>query len=430
MNKQWFKEIQELVAAGILTEETAQNIVSYYQLKKENEPNRFTIVLAILGALLVGSGIILIIAHNWDDLSRLIKTIVAFLPLVLGQSLCLYTLLKQKQNAAWRECSSVLLFFAIGGCISIISQVYNISGSLTGFLLTWILLALPLVYLLSSSTVALLCIAGITWYAIELGNFDRVIGIPYMYVVTMALVAPHYYYLYKTRPASNYISLLNWMLCLSLTITLRSFITNPIGYEWVLLLYLVLFCIFYYVGRFSFFEERNRMANSFRLLGVSGTLFILFLSSFNLTWKQFDIDEQSNIFFILIPFICIVCYLVWNDFRRRHIKMQEPTGFSFIIFILAIHSAYFSVSLSVFVVNAWLILIAIYYMRKGSKEDHLGVLNFGLSIMAILAICRFFDSSIDFIWRGMFFIITGLGFFLANYFLLRKRRQRHKLINT
>jgi hypothetical protein len=76
--------------------------------------------------------------------------------------------------------------------------------------------------------------------------------------------------------------------------------------------------------------------------------------------------------------------------------------------------------------NAWLLLLAIFYIRKGSREDHFGILNSGLVILAILVVCRFFDSTIPFVWRGIFFVVTGIAFFLANYLLLKKRKQLTK----
>jgi hypothetical protein len=55
--------------------------------------------------------------------------------------------------------------------------------------------------------------------------------------------------------------------------------------------------------------------------------------------------------------------------------------------------------------------------------NHLGILNFGLLIVLVLALCRFFDDRIPFVWRGFFFLATGISFFAANYFLLKKRKK-------
>ena len=136
-------------------------------IKTEIHPNRLFIVFGIFGAILVGLGIILLVAHNWDDLSRTTKSFFAFLPLVVGQILCGFVLIKKTDSVAWRESATAFLFFSVGACISLITQIYNIPGNLSSFLLTWMLLCLPLVYLMRSSITSLLYLTGITYYAVE-----------------------------------------------------------------------------------------------------------------------------------------------------------------------------------------------------------------------------------------------------------------------
>ena len=144
------KDLQNLVEADIITEDIADDIRKFYQNKSSPPSNRLFIVFGILGAILVGLGIILIIAHNWNELSRFTKTCFAFLPLLIGQILCGYTLLKKRDSIAWREGSSVFLFFSVGASISLVSQIYNIPGDLSSFLLTWMLVCLPIVYIMRS----------------------------------------------------------------------------------------------------------------------------------------------------------------------------------------------------------------------------------------------------------------------------------------
>lgn len=429
MNKQLIKDIPELVNAGIISQETGLKIIQYYELKKQSAPNNLVILLGILGALLVGSGIVLIVAHNWDELSRSLKTMLAFLPLVAGQIICAYTLVKQKESRVWKECSSVLLFFAIGVSISLISQIYQISGSLSGFLLTWILLSLPLVYLLSSSTVAFLCLGGITWYACELGYFERPGKIPFMYAIVLLLLIPYYRNLFKEKPGSNTLNLLNWFIAISVTISLGSFTAKQDSlYEWLFLLYCILFCISYFIGRSPYFKEKSVMANPFISIGIPGMLVILLTWSFDFLWKELDKPLKVAPFSDPLPYMIITgllaaMYLAWKNLQQQRGKPFEPTGLSFLVFLLLLIGIRGSPLIATFIINGWIFFIAIYFIMKGSRENHLGILNFGLIILASLALCRFFDDNIPFIWRGLFFVATGAGFFIANYLILRKRKQ-------
>ncbi|MBC7747546.1 MAG: DUF2157 domain-containing protein [Methylotenera sp.] len=93
---------------------------------------------------------------------------MSFLPLLVGQLLCGYSILKKSESTVWKETSSVFLFFAIGANISLVAQVCNIPGDLDFFIITWMLLSLPVVYLLQSSVFSLLYIAGITYYGCNL----------------------------------------------------------------------------------------------------------------------------------------------------------------------------------------------------------------------------------------------------------------------
>ena len=59
---------------------TGDKISNYYKKQPEN-PNRLLLAFGILAAILIGLGIILIMAHNWENLSVQAKTGAAFLPL-------------------------------------------------------------------------------------------------------------------------------------------------------------------------------------------------------------------------------------------------------------------------------------------------------------------------------------------------------------
>src|SRR5690554_5546108 len=157
------KDIPELLKAGIISPETAEKIKQFYNSKESSSANRLLLVFGILGALLVGLGIILVIAHNWDELTRTTKSIFAFLPLLTAQIACAFVLGKKYDNVVWRESATTFLVLALGACISLISQIYHIPGNLSSFLLVWMLLVLPLLYVMQSATAALLYIVGITY---------------------------------------------------------------------------------------------------------------------------------------------------------------------------------------------------------------------------------------------------------------------------
>ncbi|MEO0876855.1 MAG: hypothetical protein AAFY48_19830, partial [Bacteroidota bacterium] len=74
--------------------------------------------------------------------------------------------------------------------------------------------------------------------------------------------------------------------------------------------------------------------------------------------------------------------------------------------------------------NLLLLGIGIYHILLGTKRDHLGIVNFGLLIVTLQIVCRFFDTDLSFAVRGLLFLLLGAGFFAANSYLIRQRKQR------
>ena len=158
------KDISKLLSQGVIDQDTAQKLEAYYKSQKDKSTNRLFIVFGILGGLLVGLGIILIFAHNWDNLSRAVKTFLAILPLLIGQLFCIYVILKKNGSITWNDGTSTFLIIAVGSSIALISQIYNLPGDISSFMLTWLCLSLPLVYIMRSSVASLLYLAGLTYY--------------------------------------------------------------------------------------------------------------------------------------------------------------------------------------------------------------------------------------------------------------------------
>src|SRR5437764_15264798 len=88
----WLRsQLPELVASGVISSENARAIDGYYE-RDQPRVNFAFVILAALGSALVAAGIILLIVHNWDDLSRATRTGIEFLPLLIAHALVVFTL--------------------------------------------------------------------------------------------------------------------------------------------------------------------------------------------------------------------------------------------------------------------------------------------------------------------------------------------------
>jgi uncharacterized membrane protein len=420
-------ELPELVKANIISPETADKIREYYQAKSKGSENRLFVAFGILGALLIGLGLILIIAHNWDELSRSVKTVFGFLPLIIGQLACGFVLLKKPDNQTWKETASAFLFLAVGATISLVSQIYNIPGNLSQFLLTWMLLCLPLIYIMRSGMASLLYIGGITWFAAEAGYWSYPYRENYYYWPLLFLGLPFYYFYQLKKPESNFTIFHHWFIPLSLSVAL-----GTVAYgtdELLFVAYCSLFGFFYILGNTAIMQAGKQRTNGYRTIGLLGTIGLLLFLSFRQVWTGIAKPEILRLQTLASPeFLAALVISVLAGFL--FFRKQKPLGFknlelleiTFLIFIVIFKLSFVSTIVAVILVNLLVLFIGIVTIYKGTKLNHLGILNSGLLIISALVVCRFFDTDLTFVVRGLLFIGVGAAFFMANYRMLKKRK--------
>ena len=426
MNSKLLKELPHLVDAKIITPEVATNIEAYYQSKASPSSNKLFTVFGVLGSLLLGLGVILILAHNWDHFNRMTKTIFAFFPLVIGQVFVAFSIIKRKSNA-WRESSGTFLFFAIGSSIALVSQIYNIPGNLSTYVLTWIILSLPLIYLLKSNTIALLNIVFVTFYAIEIGyaGYFSMNQTPWMYLVIMLAILPHYLMLLKMHKAANITSIFNWVFPLSLTIVVGAFVKDisELGF----LMYVLLFSLFYNLGKLPIFQSQKLRRNGFLIFGSLGIVLMLLTMSFDSFWyvDHFFFGAQESLVSVVL-FMANVFVLLYAHFKKR---LRHFNLFQY-IFVFCALLYVFGLNVPVIgtiAINCIVFALGITTIKIGADQFHFGILNYGLIIITALVTCRFFDTNMSFELRGLLFVLVGLGFFFTNYIMLKRQKSRVEL---
>ncbi|GFZ93012.1 hypothetical protein GCM10011531_26260 [Aquaticitalea lipolytica] len=424
MNLKLIKELPELIENKVISKEVALSIEQYYHSKQNNSPNKLFMVFGVLGSILVGLGIILILAHNWDDFTRSTKTIFAFLPLLIGQFFVGFSILKKK-SATWKEASGTFLFFAVGASISLVAQIYNIPGNMSSFLLTWILLCLPLIYLLKSNSIMILHLVFITWYACSYGySFMNYGNSPWLYLALLALSLPHYWQLLKHKLDANITSIINWLVPLSLIITLGTFVEHEeaLGF----LLYLLLFSLFYNIGKIPYFENQKLRRNGFLITGSLGIVTILLIASFRWLWKdiiRIDSFQVQELYMSAILFLMSILTLVYLYLKHK-VKSFNIFQFVFVIFTVLFFIGINNEIVPAILVNMLIFALGVVTVKIGADKFHFGVLNYGLLIIAALVTCRFFDTDMSFVLRGLLFVGVGVGFFLTNYYMLKKQKSK------
>jgi len=424
MRKRQNINLDDLVEAGIIDEKTATAIFAYQSKKVAAAPNRLGIALSILGATLIGLGIMLIIAHNWDNFSRPFKTLLAFLPMIIGQLACGYTLYRKKESRAWRESAATFLFFAVGACIGMVSQIYNLEGELGSFLLTWMLLVFPLIYLMKSSVVSLLYLGGITWYATNCGYANN--HEPYLYWGLLAMAMPHYYWLYQHQSNGNAFNYHSWTIALAVLITLGLWAKDATIFMWIA--YVSLLGIYFLIGSLPFFHQKRSINNPFLLIGLFGTIGLFLTFTFFFFWEEI-VQEKMYLnrlyayqeFWVAILLTLLGIYLFLKQKPAERFRVLSPIPFGFMFFLVIFLFGYNLPIIGMILSNLFILSIGIFYIYQGNELNSLGSLNLGMLTLTALIICRFFDLELSFVTRGILFVLVGIGFFIMNYQLIKRR---------
>lgn len=426
MSDKILKVLPELIDAGVISDETAQRIRVHFLSRKKSSGNIIITVFSIMGALLVGLGIILIIAHNWDNIPKPVKVSMAFAPLLIGQGLCGYALLRKSGNIVWKESAAVFLFCAVGASISLVSQVYNIEGTLSGFLFTWMLLCLPLIYAMNSSAVSLLYIAGITWYAAQLSYFQYPTETAWYYWLLLLLVIPHLYFLFKKGMTENFALMHAWLITISLSIALGTIADNAGRY--MALAYMSLFGIFYLAGNYYTTTGNKFFQNPFKVAGSLGTISMLMIASFRWFWNELYDDHlpdewYSPEFGAAVILTVAGAVILYTSNRNKKDPYRNPNEYSFLFFAAVYFIGFPAPWLATVAVNLVVLVLGIFWLRTGAAQNNLGILNYGLLIIIVLATCRFFDVNMSFVMRGLLFVAVGALFFASNMITLKRRKQ-------
>ncbi|TXI82234.1 MAG: DUF2157 domain-containing protein [Flavobacteriales bacterium] len=414
--------LSEAVRDGVIDQDQADRLHARLTGHPERGGNRLLLVFAILGSLLVGLGIILIIAHNWDDLSRGVRTAIAFVPVLLGQGLALYGMLKKPGIAAWREGPALLLACGLMACIALIAQIHQIGGSLDGYLLTCSLLILPLLYLPGSCTAAMGYLAMITWYAwiVRFEGFGSSLR-PWYFIPLLTAAVP--FYLGQARHHGQ--SMAFWWL--SLLMALAVGIGSQLFYtDWELPHALGLMAL---AGAFTLVpwlhHGRTLRTWPWVLLGGSTMLITLFVFSFRPVWEDTYADGHEDWPIIAGQMAVGVLAYVWS-LRVRKPFAQWPYPEGWWLFALCYLLGLRSPALAAVVVNLALLVLGIITVKHGIEQISLRRMNLGLLILCTTIMMRFFDGDLSFVVRGLVFIVMGFGFLFLNLRMVRQRnQQRH-----
>ncbi len=434
----WLRsQLPELIDSGVITSDAARAIDRHYQQDQPRSNFAFAL-LTTLGSALVAAGVILLIAHNWDELSRATRTAIAFLPLLIAQALVVFTLIRRNESRPWREAAAIFDVAAVATAISLISQTYQLQGTFADFMRTWLLLSVPIVYLLRTTLGAIAYVIGSALWLFARWEILSSPGNPMLFWLLVMLVIPYVVIRFRRNRDSRETATLVIIVALAALFGVGAtaeFAAANVG----VIAYAGLSTAIYLCGIKLFPQPPGRL-HPLAVLGGITIGIVAIVLSFEWSWHMTHHVTSAprswptNIAVaveLLFP-VAAVCLASFDLFRSR-------AEFSLSAALLPIISAvvwaianlcgppnerFQSTSCSfaaATVMNCYALLLGIDILARGIRTNSIARANFGLLLIAVLAICRFFDSDLSFVTRGIGFIVVGAGFLVANVLLFKRR---------
>jgi uncharacterized membrane protein len=424
---QWlYEELPGLVSRGVMPAEVAERLRQHYGAPgtPAGAAKRWAIILfSILGAALIGGGIILLLAHNWEELSRPVRAVISVAPLAVAAAIGAWLLWTGRTSTAWREGVGTFQTIAIGVAISLIAQTYNLGGRFDEFMLTWSLLALPVAYLLGATLPAILYLVGITVWTGAVGH-DA--GQRLWYFPLLGLALPFLWWTsrgnrYHPRPV-----LFAWVLAITMSIATGIALEQVLGRLEVWPVFFGgLFGLLFLVGARWWGDATAAWQRPLQNVGALGAVGLSLVLSFGDAWSHGRWHwEQIQTWRTVAELAAVAVFPVaalalwvrsWTRRAWSEVMVGAVPALAVVGWTLGVQSKLLGAGLF----NLYLFALGIGTLVIGLRERRLGTVNAGMAVLAAVILCRFFDSDLGFVVRGVAFIVIGIGFLATNLILLK-----------
>ncbi len=424
-------ELPELVGEGVIDEGTADRVREHYETSGPN--HSAPTIFAVLGSTFIGLGVLLLIAHNWDELTRGSRAALSIGLLVLAQTIGAITLFRRRtaESVGASEASAVAIVFAVMASIALISQTYHFTGNLDDFLFTCLCLCLPLPYLTASRLAAALYLIGaLAWLIAARSGSVAQSGSAYALFVVALL--PFLWMCARSQKASFRDHAL--AVVAAITIPLGGLISLEFWQDRFALPVVAALASAAFASAIQ--HTRSSRSNAFTpIAGLLGGIVICALTfafSYGEPWEE--LAEGARKASMGLPVLAtsgigILCAVYSVRVGLRCLSTGEISQAVFLaiapILLVAQELLLASGSsvIPTLLLNVYVLTLGIRLMIEGIRDGELCKANLGLVFVGGLIIARFSDMHWSFTVRGMAFIVLGVAFLLLNL-RIRKRGTR------
>lgn len=364
--KKWIcEEIAAWRTEGLIDGSTAARLLARYPVSDETRRSFGTVLIGAFGALLIGFGVIALLAANWDCFGRSTRAAISIAPTVACGIAALVAVGRHMKSAAFWEPLSLLWSTAVVAGTSLVAQTYQIGGTASGLVLLVALLTLPIVWFVPAA------ISRILW-----------LGFP--------LVWASWRY-------DEYM----WVKC----------------DHWSILVGGLLLTLVSIPGYVLFLRSKPGAKSLMWGQAISGFAYSVGTAIIiNLTlFKAFYSLEPE--YGVVVVWLCAALLLVVAILRKL-------PCWAYLCAFVSVFAAFplgFSEFLSFYLSALVLAGVVIWW---GIRTLSLAYSNLGSILLLELILCKFFKSDLSFTVKGVVLLLCGVALTVFNILFIRFRRER------
>ena len=385
------------------------------------------IVFTGMGAVVVGLGVILLLAYNWDDIPKFGKLALIFGSMIAAHAAGLWLRAKDGWRPQLGEALSLLGSVLFGAGIWLVAQVYNIDEHFPNGFLYWGLGALALAWAMDSIPQGLLAVVVLTfWGCAEVIRFDTAIDWSWVLIAMGAGAL-------ALRRGST---LLLAVVLAALYVLILSNAGHWDGGAGVFVAAMSMSVLLLAVRLLA--AEGQLWPGAVKMLtffGAAGFLACSFVLSFKggarelLDWtREYEPGSALVIYRWGLPALAVIAW-VWLVARKlarsaRQVPTEEWLCPIALIYCqgMAMTGAKSDGEFVAWIFNLVVLGVAVAWTVRGCRDGLLRPTILGSVVLAALVFARYFDLFENLAARGTAFLILG-GVLFAEGFFYRKLRR-------
>lgn len=439
--KKWLAgELAKWEAEGLLTPSAASAIRDRYSPNTNAGERRSwgIVVSCSIGALLVGLGIIALLAANWEFLTRPMRAAAAIAPVLACALAAYWAAAKKLRSRFFWETTGTLWMMAVIAALLIVATTYQVSDNSPALVMAMCVLTLPIVLLTRASlaTVGWLALP-IVWFSMKCAEFPHA----YLSQTTQGAEAAKAYVAFLGLCAAGGVALLRTVLAGEYT-PLTAFVQLGVA---IALPVSAIVSIVIYTGVTSSTGGAGEIMGFLSALLAVAAIYHL---GAMLRWKGLKIAALALIgwAFMMIPFNDAM-YEIWRPFGTALHFSAAPllpvavNGAAAVILaalcgkersktLLAIPILYLAMGRTMgndaCAVVTYILALAwcAWFFMRGVRDDLLDRMNAGAIGLLYLIMAKFLASDASFTAKGIILIASGAALTAANVFIIRRRRSK------